>query len=114
VPRAREFSHIQFHGRVPARTPEDSVPALVRLARPRGAADRTALVVSSDHADAVAFVTKLYDELGFDTVDDSPLAASWRSAPGTPMWAMSVDGQSRDRLRRNLEQAHRPRSRPTA
>ena len=90
------------------------MPVLVRLARPRGAADRTALVVSSDHADAVEFVTKLYDELGFDTVDDSPLAASWRSTPGTPMWAMPVDGQSRDRLRRNLEQAHRPRSRPTA
>lgn len=98
----KAFSHIQFHGRIPARTPDDSVPALLRLARPAGAADRKALVVSSDHPEAVLFITRLYDELGFDTVDNSPLAESWRSAPGTPMWAMSVDGQSRDELIRNL------------
>lgn len=98
----KAFSHVQFHGRVPARTPEDAVPALVRLARPRGASDRSALVVSSDHPEAVAFVTRLYDDLGFDAVDNSPLAESWRSAPGTPMWAPSVDGQTRAQLRRNL------------
>lgn len=101
----KAFSHIQFHGRIPARTPDDSVPALLRLARPRGAADRKALVASSDYPEAVAFVSRLYDELGFDTVDNSPLAESWRSAPGTPMWAVSVDGQSREQLLANLRRA---------
>lgn len=80
------------------------MPALVRLARPRGAADRTALVVSSDHADAVAFVTKLYDELGFDTVDTSPLAESWRVERDRPAY---VARQDADELRANLARAPR-------
>ncbi len=101
----KAFSHIQFHGRVPLRVPSDALPALLRLARPHGARDRKALVASSDHPDALAFVTRLYDELGFDTVDNSPLADSWRSAPGTPMWAASVDGQSRDELIHALARA---------
>lgn len=105
---AKAFSHIQFHGRVPMRVPGDALPALLRLARPRGAPDRTALAVSSDHPEAVAFVTRLYDQLGFDTVDNSPLSESWRSAPGTPAWAASVDGQRRDQLVRNLALARRP------
>lgn len=98
----KAFSHIQFHGRIPPREPTDSIPALLRLARPFGAADRKALVVSSDYPEAVDFISRLYAELGFDTVDNSPLAESWRSAPGTLMWAMSVDGQSREELARNL------------
>ena len=101
----KAFSHIQFHGRVPLRVPSDALPALVRLAWPRGAADRKALVVSSDFPEAITFVTRLYDDLGFDTVDNSPLAESWRSAPGTPMWAASVDGQGRDELVENLRRA---------
>src|SRR5690606_2363736 len=105
---AKAFSHVQFHGRVPVRVPGDEVPALVRLARPAGATDRTALVVSSDHPDAVSLVTRLYDELGFDAVDNSPLSESWRSAPGTPMWARSFDEQTRAELVRNLRLAVRP------
>ncbi|SEB35385.1 hypothetical protein SAMN04489806_0064 [Paramicrobacterium humi] len=101
----KAFSHIQFHERIPARVPDERIAALLRLARPRGDADRKALIVSSDYPDAVAFVTRLYDDLGFDTVDNSPLAESWRSAPGTPMWAASVDGQSRDELVQNLRRA---------
>lgn len=105
---AKAFSHIQFHGRVPVRVAADALPALVRLARPAGAPDRTALVVSSDHPGAVALVTRFYDELGFDTVDNSPLSESWRSAPGTPMWEQSFDGQTRTELARNLQLAARP------
>ena len=101
----KAFSHIQFHPRIPLRVPSDALPALVRLARPRGATDRKALSVSSDFPDAVAFVTRLYDDLGFDTVDNSPLAESWRSAPGTPAWAASVDGQSQRELLENLRRA---------
>jgi len=111
---AKAFSHVQFHARSPIRVPSDRLPGLLRLARPAGAPHRKALVVSSDHPDAVALVTRFYDELGFDAVDNSPLSESWRSAPGTPMWRHSVDGQSRDELVRNLRQAESLRHRPTA
>ena len=87
--------------------PSDAQPALIRLARPNGAPDRKALVVSSDSSEAVDFVTRLYDDLGFDTVDNSPLAESWRSSPGTPMWAASVDGQSQRQLAESLRRAVR-------
>lgn len=107
----KAFSHIQFHGRDRVHVPTDALPALVRLARPRGAADRKALAVSSDFPEAVDFVTRLYDELGFDALNNSPLAESWRNAPGTPAWAASFDGQSREELIRNLHHASRE---PTA
>jgi predicted dinucleotide-binding enzyme len=45
---------------------------------PAGTPGRRALATASDHADAVAWVTNFYDELGFDTVDTSPLSESWR------------------------------------
>lgn len=105
---AKAFSHIQYHARSPLRVPSDALPALLRLARPAGAPDRKALIVSSDHPEAVALVTRVYDDLGYDTVDNSPLSESWRSAPGTPMWYRSVDGQSRDELIRNLRRAEHP------
>lgn len=92
---AKAFTHIQ-------------APSLFRLARPAGAPDRLALAVSSDHPEAVELVTRLYDQFGFDTVDNSPLSESWRSAPGTPMWQHHVHGQSREMLIRNLRQAKRP------
>lgn len=104
---AKAFTHVQFHARSPVRVPSDALPALVRLARPAGAPDRKALVVASDHPEAVELVTRFYDDLGFDTVDNSPLSESWRSAPGTPMWRHAVDGQSRAELVRDLRRAQR-------
>ena len=95
---AKAFTHIQ-------------APSLFRLARPAGAPDRLALAVSSDHPAAVELVTGLYDQFGFDTVDNSPLSESWRSAPGTPMWHHHVHGQSREELVVNLRRA--TRTRPT-
>ena len=103
----KAFTHIQFHERFPIRNSDDMLPAVVRLARPAGAPDRKALVVSSDYPEAVEFVIRFYDDLGFDAVDNSPLSASWSSAPGTPMWHQSVDGQSREELAHNLERAQR-------
>jgi predicted dinucleotide-binding enzyme len=103
----KAFTHIQFHSRFQIRVPSDTLPAVVRLARPAGAPDRKALVVSSDYPEAVEVVTRLYDDLGFDAVDNSPLSESWRSAPGTPMWRHHVDGQSRVELIRNLKLAER-------
>jgi 8-hydroxy-5-deazaflavin:NADPH oxidoreductase len=93
---AKVFTHIQ-------------APSLFRFARPAGAPDRHALVVSSDYPEAVELVTRLYDELGFDTVDNSPLSESWRSAPGTPMWDFHHVGQSREDLVLNLARAERAR-----
>lgn len=104
----KAFSHVQFHARPQIRVPSDELPALLRLARPAGDPDRTALVTSSDHPEAVQVVTRLYDELGFDAVDNSPLSESWRSAPGTPMWQQSFDGQTRAELVRNLRRAIHP------
>ncbi|MCC9145104.1 MULTISPECIES: NAD(P)-binding domain-containing protein [unclassified Arthrobacter] len=108
---AKAFSHIQFHERFSLRVPSDALPGLFRLARPAGAPDRKALVVSSNYPDAVELVTRFYDDLGFDAVDNSPLSESWRSAPGTPMWRHHVDGQSRAELIHNLQLAQRIESR---
>ena len=106
----KAFTHVQFHARSPMRDAGDAIPAVLRLARPAGAPDRKALVVSSDYPDAVELVTRFYDDLGFDAVDNSPLSESWRSTPGTPMWRHHVDGQSRDDLIRNLQRAQRSTS----
>lgn len=103
----KAFSHVQFHERFQLRVPSDALPAIVRLARPSGAPDRKALAVSSDYPEAVELVTRFYDDLGFDAVDNSPLSESWRSSPGTPMWRHHVDGQSRGELIRNLQRAQR-------
>ena len=108
---AKAFSHIQHHARSPIRVPSDNLPGLFRLARPAGAPDRKALSVSSNYPDAVELVTRLYDQLGFDTVDNSPLNESWRSAPGSPAWNNSIDGQTRGQLIRNLERAPQERVR---
>jgi predicted dinucleotide-binding enzyme len=79
----------------------------MRPARPAGAPDRTALVVSSDFPQAVGLVARYVDDLGFDAVDNSPLSESWRSAPGSPMWRHHVDGQSREQLVDDLRRAQR-------
>jgi predicted dinucleotide-binding enzyme len=92
---AKAFTHLQ-------------APSLFKQARPAGHPERLALAVSSDFPDAVELVTRLYDQFGFDTVDNSPLSESWRSAPNTPMWRHIVLGQDRDLLVRNLVAARRP------
>jgi predicted dinucleotide-binding enzyme len=88
----KAFTHVQ-------------APSLFRLGRPAGDPARSALAVSSDHPEAVELVTRLYDQFGFDAVDNSPLSESWRSAPGTPMWHFHDTGQSREALVRNLARA---------
>lgn len=105
---AKAFTHVQHHPPVDHGMPDDALPSLFMLARPAGAPDRKALAVSSDHPDAVKLVTRLYDEFGYDTVDNSPLSESWRSAPGTPMWQHAVAGESREELIAHLRAAVRP------
>ena len=97
---AKAFTHIQAE-------------RLISAARPAGDPDRMALSVSSDHPEAVALVTRLYDRFGFDTVDNSPLSESWRTAPGQPAWnRMTLQNrdmawQNREELIRNLRRARR-------
>jgi 8-hydroxy-5-deazaflavin:NADPH oxidoreductase len=56
------------------------------LARPSGAADRSALPIAGDDAAAKAAVTAFLDSIGYDAVDAGPLAESWRQEPGTPAY----------------------------
>ena len=53
------------------------------LARPAGAADRTALPIAGNDPRARAGAAELISRLGFDTVDVGPLAESWRFEPET-------------------------------
>ena len=71
---------------------------------PPGTPDRRALATSSDYPEAVQFVTDLYDALGFDTVDVSPLSESWRIERGRPA---HVGRQDREELHANLAKATR-------
>jgi predicted dinucleotide-binding enzyme len=57
-----------------------------QLARPSGAADRTALPLAGDDPAAKAAVATLIDRLGFDTVDAGPMAESWRFEPNTGVY----------------------------
>ena len=56
------------------------------LARPSGAADRSALPIAGDDAAAKAAATAFLDSIGYDAVDAGPLAGSWRQEPGTPVY----------------------------
>ena len=58
------------------------------LARPAGAADRTALPIAGDDPQAKASATDLISRLGFDTVDAGPLTESWRFEPETDPYAV--------------------------
>lgn len=58
---------------------------LLTLARPAGAADRSALPIAGDDPAAMTQVAQLLDTLGYDAVDIGTLAGSWRSEPGTPV-----------------------------
>lgn len=90
---AKAFTHIQ-------------APRLFISARPAGTPGRHALSVSSNYPEAVELVTRLYDQLGFDTADNSPLSESWRSGPGQPAW-LAHEHQSRAELIANLASAQR-------
>ena len=71
---------------------------------PSGDPQRRALATASDHPEAVEFVTALYDQLGFDTVDIGPLSESWRVERDRPAYVVR---QNRDELLDNLAKAPR-------
>lgn len=70
---------------------------------PAGTANRRALVVAGDNADAVATVTRLYDEFGFDAVAIG-LDESWRVETNTPAYGVI---QNAEELVTNLAAATR-------
>jgi predicted dinucleotide-binding enzyme len=59
---------------------------LASLARPHGAADRSALPIAGDDEQAKATVTEFLDSIGYDAVDTGPLAESLRQEPGSPAY----------------------------
>jgi 8-hydroxy-5-deazaflavin:NADPH oxidoreductase len=68
-------------------------------AKPAGADNRRALATAGDHSDAVAAVTDLYDQFGFDTVNAGALAEGWRFERDQPAYVVR---QNRDELKANL------------
>ena len=61
---------------------------LLSLARPSGAADRSALPIAGNDARAKESAAALLDTLGYDIVDVGTLADSWRVEPGTPVYGI--------------------------
>jgi predicted dinucleotide-binding enzyme len=88
---AKAFNHIQA-----AQITTDGMPV--------GTPNRRALATASDSPEAAAFVTKLYDEFGFDTVSAGPLSESWRVERDTPAYGSR---QNADELRANLASVER-------
>nr|WP_311972168.1 NAD(P)-binding domain-containing protein [Pseudomonas baltica] len=64
---------------------------LLQDGRPRGAADRRALPIAADDAQAAQQVIKLLDELGFDAVDAGNLDDSWRFERAKPAYCRPFD-----------------------
>jgi predicted dinucleotide-binding enzyme len=96
LPRSKvvkAFTHIQ-------------APRITTAGKSAGTPGRLALSASSDFPEAVELVTRLYDQFGFDTADNSPLSESWRSGPGQPAW-VAHEHQTRAELITNLARARR-------
>lgn len=78
--------------------------AITTEGQPAGSEGRRALVAASDFPEATAFVTELYDAIGFDTVDAGPLADSWRIERDRPGYVIRLTAEQ---LRRKLAEAPR-------
>ena len=62
-------------------------------ARPAGAADRRALPIAGDDAEAKRTVAALIEEFGFDVVDAGPLAEGRRFDRDKPAYGPNLDAQ---------------------
>ena len=69
-----------------------------------GTKNRRALVIAGDDLGAKATVTRLLDDLGFDTVDAGPLKEGWRIQRDTPGYGPR---RTAEELRRDLAAAKR-------
>lgn len=72
--------------------------------RPAGTENRRALATAGDSDEAVSFVTALYDDFGYDTVNIGPLHESWRVERDQPAYVVR---QNAAELRDNLARAER-------
>lgn len=61
---------------------------LLNLARPAGAADRSALPIAGDSGAGKALVTEFLGSIGYEAVDAGPLSEGWRQQPGTPVYGL--------------------------
>lgn len=66
------------------------------LARPSGAADRSALAIAGDDTAAKAEVTGFLDRIGYDAVDAGALAEERRFRPGSAAYAVPYGGGRQD------------------
>lgn len=89
----KAFNHIHAH-------------ELTTDGTPSGSANRRALVIAGDDAEAKKTVTALLDAFGFDTVDAGPLAEGWRIQRDTPGYGPR---RNADELRADLAAAKRYR-----
>lgn len=82
------------------------IPAgdILTTGSPAGTPSRRALAIASDHADAAALATEVYDAFGFDTVDIGSVGESWRVERDQPAYVVRQDA---DELRENLARATR-------
>jgi len=82
------------------------IPAgdILTTGSPAGTPGRRALAIASDHADAAALATEVYDAFGFDTVDIGSVGESWRVERDQPAYVVRQDA---DELRENLARATR-------
>ena len=69
---------------------------LLALARPTGAADRSALPIAGDDAAAKATVTAFLDSIGYDAVDVGRLAEGWRFQRDTTAYAALYSADPKD------------------
>lgn len=69
---------------------------LLALARPTGAADRSALPIAGDDAAAKATVAAFLDSIGYDAVDVGPLADGWRFQRDTTAYAALYSADPND------------------
>ena len=69
---------------------------LATLGRPSGAPDRSALAIAGDDRAAKGTVTRLLDELGYDTVDLGPLSEGWRTQPDTAAYGLMYAADPED------------------
>jgi 8-hydroxy-5-deazaflavin:NADPH oxidoreductase len=79
---------------------------LLKNGKPAGTPGRIALPIAGDDPKAKAVVTKLLDEIGFDTVDDGGLDDSWRQQPGSPVYTTDYDAAG---VRKALSEATKDR-----
>ena len=87
----KAFNHLNY-----AHIPTDGLPA--------EDPNRQALAVSSNYPEAVALVRNLYDQLGYDAVDTSPLSESWRVERDRPAY---VGRHTKEELVADLARAPR-------